>query len=165
MTLYELTGQYRPLYEMLSAGDIDEQTFRDTIESCGLDEAIEDKADNYAYVIKQMEADVSVIEQEVARLNARKYSLVSNAQRVRHNLQEAMYAIGKTRIHTPRFTFNVQPNPPSVVIDADAQLPDEFMRVIPERREPDKTAIKDALKEGRAVEGCRLEQKESLRIR
>ena len=51
-------------------------------------------------------------------------------------------------------------NPPSVeVIDFQA-LPDEYKRVIPERKEPDKIAIGTALKGGKEVAGAKLVEKE-----
>ena len=56
-TLYELTDQYQQLLELES--EIDEQTFIDTLQS--IDEAIEDKAENLAKVIKEMEAEFKKI--------------------------------------------------------------------------------------------------------
>lgn len=51
-------------------------------------------------------------------------------------------------------------NPPSVeVVDFQA-LPDEYKRVIPERKEPDKIAIGTALKSGKEVAGAKLVEKE-----
>ena len=60
-TLYELTDKYQQLLELES--EIDEQTFIDTLQS--IDEAIEDKAENLAKVIKEIESTVSVITNEI----------------------------------------------------------------------------------------------------
>ena len=53
MTLYEMTEQAKTLYNMLSYGEIDEQTFNDTLESIGAD----DKINDYCIVIRQLKAD------------------------------------------------------------------------------------------------------------
>jgi len=53
----------------------------------------------------------------------------------------------------------------AVVGDDDAPLPDEFVRVVPEKRSPDLTAIKAAIKEGREVKGYRIEERYNLQIK
>jgi hypothetical protein len=50
------------------------------------------------------------------------------------------------------------------VLDA-GKIPAEFQRIIPERKEPDKIAIGDALKSGKAVEGAELVEKQSIQIK
>ena len=46
-TLYDLTGAYKRLYEELSGGELDDETFEqafsDTLEAAGFDEEFEDK--------------------------------------------------------------------------------------------------------------------------
>lgn len=52
-TLYELTGQYLELLEMLENDDgTEEQVIRDTLE--GIDGELEIKADNYAEIIPEL---------------------------------------------------------------------------------------------------------------
>jgi hypothetical protein len=46
-----------------------------------------------------------------------------------------------------------------------AKIPDKFQRVIPERREPDKIAIKDALKAGEVVDGAELVVKQNIQVK
>ena len=53
-TLYELTGQAAQLMELLEAGEIDEQTVQDTLDSMMVPEKLED----YGMVIRQLTADV-----------------------------------------------------------------------------------------------------------
>lgn len=62
--LYELVGQYLDIYNM----DIDEETKLDTIEALGLDEEIEAKAENYAMVIRNLEAENTAYKVEEERL-------------------------------------------------------------------------------------------------
>ena len=162
-TLYDLTEDYMRLLEFGNDPDIDEDVFRDTLE--GLDGEIEDKAEGYAKVIKQLEADAKMYADEVKRLTAKKKTAETNAKRMKKALQDAMVATGKTKFKTKLFGFNVQKNPPSV------KLSDNYMAVIPGEyliaQEPkvDKAKILDDLKSGKEYSWATIEQGESLRIR
>ena len=52
MRLYELTGQFLELLDMLEDEEVDEQVIMDTLES--VEYEIEDKADGYAKIIKAL---------------------------------------------------------------------------------------------------------------
>ena len=164
MTLYELTADYEGLLAMAEDPDIDEQAFLDTLE--GIEGAIEDKADNYAKVIRSLEADAAACDAEAKRLRAKKQTIENNIKRMKSALQYSMQATGKTKFKTALFSFGIRKNPASVVVD------EPYLENIPERfliqQEPtiDKKAMKDALKAGEDLTGlCHLEQTESLQIR
>ena len=59
MNLYELTGAYKEILSMFQDENSDQQMLIDTLES--LDGAIEDKADNYAKIIKTLEGESDII--------------------------------------------------------------------------------------------------------
>ena len=63
MTLYELTGQYLGLLYM--ADEVDPDILAGTLESIGGE--IEEKADNYAKVIRNIEGDIQNINSEIDR--------------------------------------------------------------------------------------------------
>ena len=84
-TLYELTGEYLELLEMAEDPETDPQAFTDTLES--LDWEFEDKADGYAKIIAQMNADSAAIADEIKRLQARKKSMEGNVDRMKKSLQ------------------------------------------------------------------------------
>lgn len=164
MTLYELSNDYMTLLEMAEDPDIDEQAFMDTLE--GIEGALEDKADGYAKVIRNLEADAAACDAESKRLRNKKQTIENNIKRMKSALQFAMRMTGKTKFKTALFTFGIRKNPASVVIDA-ANVRDFPERYIIES-EPilDKWALKDALKAGEDLTGlCHLEQSESLSIR
>lgn len=70
-SLYELTGQALLLMEMALEGEVDEQTFADTMES--LNYEIEEKADAYAKIDKMLDGEIKTLAAEIARLNSRKH--------------------------------------------------------------------------------------------
>ncbi|MDU7710311.1 MAG: siphovirus Gp157 family protein, partial [Clostridium sp.] len=61
-SIYELTDQWKEVEGMLYDGETDEQIILDTLES--IDGEIEQKADNYAKLIKNMEADIETLSKE-----------------------------------------------------------------------------------------------------
>ena len=153
-TLYELTSDYTALLEM--AEDADEQALKDTLE--GIEGAIEDKADGYAKVLLELGKDSAGLDAEIQRLQAKKTAIANAA-----NLQDAMIATGKTKFKTSLFSFGIQKNPPSVVIDDDQEVPIDYLIVADPK--PDKKRMLAELKAGKELPFARLKQTESLRIR
>ena len=164
MTLYELTAEYMQLLEIAEDPDTDVQVLLDTME--GVSGEIEEKADGYAKVMKELEAEEQKIKNEVDRLNVRRLSLSNNIRAMKLRLQESMKLTGKTKFKTDLFSFNVQKNPPSVVMDEQylENIPKEYLKY--KDPEIDKAKIKEDLKAGKDLEGiAHLAQTESLRIR
>ena len=165
MTLYELTNDYMELLQMAEDPDIDEQAFLDTLE--GIEGALEDKADNYAKIMRMLEADAKGIKAEEERLAKRRKTIEGNVSRMKFALQYAMEATGKTKFKTQLFSFNVQSNPASVVMDESdiENIPERFLKY--KDPEIDRKAIKDAIKAGNedAMAIAHLEQTRGLRIK
>ncbi len=165
MTLYDLTNDYMELLQMAEDPDIDEQAFMDTLE--GIEGALEDKADGYAKVMRMLDGDVVTIKAEEDRLSARRKTIENRIKRMKQSLQYAMEATGKTKFKTQLFSFNVQNNPASVVMDEPdvANIPERFLKY--KDPEIDRKAIKDAIKAGDedAMDIAHLEQTKGLRIR
>lgn len=162
-SLYELKDDYLYLQNLMENPEVDEQTIRDTME--GIEGELEIKAEAYAKVILNIESDISVIKSEEKRLADRRKTLENNIKRMKEALQYVMETTGKTKFKTELFSFNVQNNAPSVVIDVDVHdLPERFWKV--KEPEADKTKIKEALKQGEDLGGiAHLEQSASLRIK
>ena len=164
MTLYELTEDYMNLLELAEDPDIDEQAFMDTLD--GIEGAIEIKAENYGKVIRTLEGDAAACDAEAKRLRAKKQTIDNNIKRMKQALQMAMEATGKRKFKTPLFSFGIQKNPASVVMD------EQYIENIPERflvrKDPEinRKAIKDAINAGEDLDGlAHLSETYSLRIR
>ena len=163
-TLYELTGNYLILAEMLDDPDADPITVMDTRDA--IEGELDEKAENYGRIIRNLEAEAEAIRTEVDRLSRRRKTIDNNIDSLKKRLQMAMELTNRPKIDTPLFKFYIQKNAPSVVVDMDdlENFPPEFLTY----QEPkvNKTAIKDALKAGLDLRGiARLEQSQSLRIR
>lgn len=162
MTLYELTGAYLDIQKAVYDPDFDQESAEAAL--ADITDALEEKADNYARIIKQLDADADAIAEEIRRLSARKAMLDNRADWLKGHLQAAMTATGKLKFKTPFFSSGIQKNPPSVVLDAGLDaIPEEYL--VQQDPKVDKKAIGAILKTGEVLPFAHLEQGESLRIR
>lgn len=163
-TLYELTQDWQTLLEYASDSEIDPQTITDTLES--LDYEIEEKADGYAKVIRELDGQSDVLKSEIDRLNAKKSAIDNNIKRMKENLQEAMILTNKRKFKTSLFSFSIQKNGGKAPIILDvkdtSELPDELVRV---KEEADLDAIRELLDKGECKYAHYGERGESLRIK
>ena len=161
MTLYEITGDLLALLELAEDPETDPEVFRDTMEA--ITGELEEKAEGYGCVIRQLDYDAAAIGAEIKRLSARKKALEENAGRLKTRLQDAMTATGQKTIKTNLFTFGIRKNPAALSVVDEDKIPEQYW-VIPE---PvlDKTRLKEDLKAGQEIPGATLTQGESLTIR
>ena len=163
-SIYELTDDFLRIQDMMEDPELDPQTLADTFEA--VDGELELKAESYAKVMKNLEGDLAGIKAEIDRLTSKKKAIENNIKNMKATLQSVMEATGKTKFKTELFSFGIQKNAPSVVIDEQyiENIPEEYLKF----REPeiDKIAIKDAINNGVDLSGiAHLEQSQSLRIR
>lgn len=163
-TLYELQDQYKRLYELLTDGDIDEQTLHDTLDAIDFSGEFETKADGYARIIRQFNADAEAAKAEAARLSERSKTFSERGKQLTARLFDAMKSTGNVKFKTQLFSFGIRNNPPALQVFDESLIPDSYTH-IEHHRVIDKALIKDLLKSGGIVAGCRLTQGESLQIR
>ena len=161
MTIYELTQEYLQLLALAEDEYTDPQTLDDTMEA--ISGEIEDKADGYAKVMLQLSAQSEGLAKEINRLTEKKRAIDNNSKQLKARLQQAMEATGKTKFKTDLFSFGIQKNPASLIIDDAEKIPEEFL--IAQAPKVDNAGIKAALKAGQEFDWCHLSQSESLRIR
>lgn len=165
-TLYELTSDYMELLDLMDNPEIDEQAIIDTME--GLQGEIEDKADGYAKVMKQMDAEAEGLEKEIERLTARKRTIQRNKDLMKTRLRDAMIATGKLKIKTELFGFSVVNNGgklPVIYATDPEQLPEAYKIEVKTYKANDE-AVRKALDAGKESPFFRYgERGKSLRIR
>lgn len=163
-SIYELTDDFLRIQEMMEDPELDPQTLADTFEA--VDGELELKAESYAKVMKNLEGDIVAIKAEIDRLTSKKKAIENNIKNMKATLQGVMEATGKTKFKTDLFSFGIQKNAPSVVIDVEdvRDIPEDYLKF--KEPEVDKTAIKAAINDGVDLSGiAHLEQSQSLRIR
>lgn len=164
MKLYELTEQFLELQELAYDPEVDEQTLRDTMK--GLWGEIEEKADGYAKIIKNLKADISILQEEENRLMLRRKALEDRAQFLKDNLEASMKAVGKPKFKTALFSFNIQKNgglQPLVIDKPIEDIPGRYLIV--QQPVVNNELVRKLLDE-KKVDWAHLEPRgESLRIR
>lgn len=149
MKLHEMTKDYIGLLE----SDIPQDQLTDCLDS--IEDAIEEKASNIVKVVECLSGDVSVLDAEIKRLQARKKAITGNQERLKDYLRHNMEATGISKIKHPLFNISLgKPIVTADVIDVDF-LPDEYVTVEVTTK-ADKRAILKALKDGEEIPGAVL---------
>jgi len=164
MNIFNLSDDYMQILGMMEDPDLDKQMLKDTME--GIEGALEDKFDNYVFVAKEMQADIKALEETIKELQARKDSKESNLKKLKEIMTLVMNTTGKVKFKTSLHSYWVQKNPESVVIDTEdvRAIPEDYLTF--KEPEPNKTAIKAAIKDGMDFHGlAHIEQTEGVRWR
>lgn len=122
-----------------------------------------DKLDSCAYVLNILESDSELLKKEAKRLNERSKNIDKNINTLKELMLSALLNIEGNKLKTTKFTFGTRKSE-SVQIEEDFNMQGKYVRV-KETREPDKTAIKEAIKAGETVLGVSLVTNKSLSIR
>ena len=157
MNLYELSQNYLAVQDM----ELEPETLKDTLDS--IEEAIEDKAENIAKWIRNLEADKKAFEEEEKRFKEKKQAADNRIKSLKLYLEDNMRLTGKTKFKAGFFSFAIQNNPPSVEVFDEALIPKQFL--IEQPVKIDRAGIKELLKAGEEVPGAELKHSSGLRIR
>lgn len=158
--LYELTHQYQELLDHITESEVEHPGFADTLES--IEDAIEDKLNSTAIIIKTLESQAKALKDEENRMKKRRQSFENNIDRLKDYARQALEATGKDKIKGNNFTLRMQNNPPSANILDNKVIPGHYL--IEQEPAIDKKGLLEDLKNGIAVEGAELKQGRSLRI-
>ena len=159
MKLFELTQSYQQVLEI--AEQLDAETLKDTLDS--INDAVEQKVENTAFVVKQLEANISVIDKEIKRLQAMKGTQTNNIKSLKLYLQESMEKVGLDKVQGKLIKIAIQNNPQSVEVLNENVIPKNYF--VEQKPQLDKKALLTDLKGGVQVDGVEIKQSRSLRIR
>lgn len=167
MQLFELAPAYSQAMEIF------EQMTADGCSQDELDEAMQiiekiggdlnEKALNIASWVKNLEAEAKAIKEAEQSMAKRRQSATNRAERLKAFLLSGMKVAGVQKMQFPQFCVAIRQNPESVKIADGAAIPESLLRFV--EPEPDKAAIKAALKSGEIIPGCILERGEKLEIK
>lgn len=159
--LYQLTNDYETVLNMLYDEDADEEMILDTLEA--IEGEIEDKANNYAKIIKELEAKQNARKEEAKRLTESAKVFENRVKALKSNLFNLMKATGKTKFATDLFSFNIAKNGGKQTLTIDGEVPEEYTKTITEN---DTDKIRQALEKGEKLTFAHFEPRgESLRIK
>lgn len=166
-TLREISADYQEvLYQALNCDEIPEELF-EKLKS--LDAQFDQKIENMAYIAQELIANSNVINIEIDRLARRAERFQKNLKSIKDYMQFEMISAQKKKIETPLYTVKLRR---SEVCEVDGEFIAEaklenlsgLLRVVPEKVEPDKKAIKEFLNAGGNLKHARIVEKSNLNI-
>ena len=162
LTLHQATEAYLQFKEIAEQGEIDPQTLTDTLDS--ITDTIQDKTVAIGKLLLSWDYDNQILDAEIKRLQELKRIRTNNSARLKQYAIEQMVKIKLDKIQTPTMTVTVCDNPQALVIADPTVLPKEYVTTEIVYK-PKNAEIKQALKDGKKVNGAHLERGKSLRIK
>lgn len=166
MKLYELVSDFHNFMEAVDNDEIPEEAIVDTLESINLQ--IEAKADNIACFLKNLDAEIAAFKAEEVRLAERRKAKEKTYDRVKEYLAENLQRAGVDKMETIRAKITFRKSE-SVEVDevafikwAKKERDDLLTYAAPKAN---KTAIKDALKNGAKVVGASIVIRQNIQIK
>jgi hypothetical protein len=162
LSIYNIEQNYNKLAEQLI--DNDGELTPELSEQLAItEEQLQNKSVAYSFVIKEMDADVEIIDAEIKRLQAAKKQREKASEYLKERIKHAMDLFQIEEIKTPLVKINFRKSETVEVDDVNA-LPSLY-KVVKVTEQADKAAIKAALKDGFEVAGCTIETHRNLQIK
>lgn len=161
MNLYTLTESYRNLLELTENEEVQQEVLEESLKD--LEDDINTKVENIAKVIKTLNAESKVLDEEVKRLANRKKILNNRIDSLKTYVLGNMNALGLKKVKGAILSVSIT-EPKSTQIYSENLIPNEYKEEIITFK-IDKTAIKKAINEGLEVPGAKLITNESITIR
>lgn len=158
MNLFEMTTAAAELYDLLTSGEIDEQTFEDTLQAMGTEEKLE----SYCKVIRQLEADAEMLKAEKDRIDKKKKTVDNSIDRMKKAIIQFMKVQQTNKASAGTFTVALSTSKAVNILD-EGKIPERFL--IEQAPKIDKAAIRKEMMEGAEIEGCELQINEGVRIK
>ncbi|MCR8994513.1 siphovirus Gp157 family protein [Brevibacillus halotolerans] len=161
MRLYDLAGAYAEVAQIILDDETPTEALVNTLQA--LEDAIENKADNIAKMVRNIAAEVEAIKLEEARLAERRRRLEKKQEGLKLYLKEQLEVAGLQKVKTPIFTISVRKNTGSVQVVNEIEIPQMFWVTPPPIL--DKKSMSERLKSGEEIPGVTLVKGTSLQIR
>jgi hypothetical protein len=158
MNLYEINGQVLQLMELLDEGEIDEQTYRDTLDNLGGTIAVEEVIKG----IRTKSAEAEAYKAEAERLTEKRQRAEKTVDSMKQLLLTYLTNTGQKKLKTGLFCVSKGTSKSANIID-EALIPAEYL--IEQPAKVDKKAILAALKNGDSVQGAELKESEHIIIK
>ena len=156
--IYEINN----LARYLEMDELDPETLADTRESLiSLLEAQSSEPELALRNLEQMELNCKDMSDYFKEKSVRFKEKKDNLKKL---IKATMEHLGVREIETVTGSFSIRKNAPSLIIENEALIPKEFITIV-QTEKVEKNEIKKALKEGKEINGVRLESSESLIVK
>lgn len=163
-TLYNILEEHKLLLQKIEEQDGEVTPELDEQMNLTQDQ-FEDKAVSYGYMVKHFEDQSSVIDAEIKRLQGLQKKADKQAEWFKFKISDAMKAFGIDEVNKNNLRLFFRKSK-SVSIDDESLIPAEYLTIIPEKKQPDKTAIKAAIdKMDLIIPGASVVENKNLQIK
>lgn len=162
-SLYEINSQIEQAWGAAvdpDTGEIINEDALQELEQLGMQR--EEKLENLALFYKNLSAEAEALKAEKMRLAARQAAAEKKAEGIKKYIEASMDSAGGEKIKTSKVAIGWRKSE-SVQINAGAFLPDEYLTY--KEPEPNKVAIKKALKAGTSIDGATLVIANNIQIK
>lgn len=128
----------------------DEELLTDTLEG---NTRFNEIMERFLSAMRENETLAEAISQRIGKLRERQTRLTHRAQFYRSLMHRLMEWSGLKSVALPEAKISVINSPEKVIVTDESAIPDDFMRI---SKEPNKAAIKSALKSGSIIPGATL---------
>ncbi|CEK35429.1 bacteriophage resistance protein,Siphovirus Gp157 [[Clostridium] sordellii] len=126
---------------------------------------IKNKSKNIIGVIKNHEATIKAMKDEEKRIAKNRKIKENSLERFKEYVRECLERAGKKKVETDIGVISLRKKQASLIIEDEELIPEEY-KVRKELVSIDKNSIKDFIKKGNTVNGCKLsDESYSLMIR
>lgn len=169
MKLYEIAEQYQFLQAALEEQEFSEQVIQDTMED--IQDTADGKIDNIANLIKDMQGDIDGIEKEIGNLNERLKQKKRSVEWLKGYLTNNLPLLGYADrpFENERHKLYFRKSRETRITDeqafigwAELNAPDLLKYKMPE---PNKTAIKEWIKDGNVCEYAEIVDKKNIQVK
>ena len=162
--IFDLVGEYRELYEMLTdADESEEQVINDTIE--GVIGEIEIKAAGLVGIMNRLDMEIDACEKHKKEWDNRLRVRKNAKERIKARIIQAMQEMGTTELAAGDVKFKLQNagGQLPLIIDEGATVPEKFTKITIEN---DNALIRKALENGEQLDFARFgERSKVLKIK
>lgn len=138
-TLYKLTDEYADLLSRLEAAEDEAEAEQIWQEMDALEGDIVEKAEAYARILRNKQAEAEAFKAEKDRLAGCQKAAENVVERLKARLLDSMNRLDLTDIQTGIGKWHIQMNPPSCQIMDEGAVPAEFR--VPQPDKIDKAGI------------------------
>lgn len=163
-SLYELSAEYAAFLEAYESASCEEEAAEILQSLVDIHGTLEEKSENYAKLIKNVEADEKAFKDESDRLDKKAKSAKNFVERLKKAQLEAMQMTGLTEIKTSIGKWRKQLNPMSCDVTDPDKVPERFH--VPQPDKIDKAAmIREHKATGEVFEGAEFKQEQGIRFK
>lgn len=163
-TMYKVSEEYAELLSALEFSETEEEAAEIWEKLVALEGDIVDKADTYARIIRNKQAEAEGFKAEKQRLEKCQKAAENVVERLKQILLNSMQLIDVKSIQTGIGKWNIQMNPPKCDVKNEDAVPDEFH--IPQPDKIDKAGIlKHFRATGEILPGVEITQSAGIRFK